>query len=340
MELDAYTLARGRQAVRQAAQSFLFDPNVTLIDFGFPETNGQIREDELAIRIHVRQKFYGLEMQAAVESGFTREVPPMINGFPTDVPEGIYRVHSGSGNTRSLAGRRAGRCSPMSGGISISSERFNAFGTLGGLVRDRQTGENMILSNWHVLVGDWRVQPGTRIYQPGRLDGGGFRDTVAVLRRHAMWSNLDAAVAAITNDRALINDQFDLGPVRGTAKPSLGMPVVKSGRRTNLTRGRVTAVEGVTTMRYAGIERIIRNIISIEPHAPWQEVSAPGDSGSWWLEETSRRAVGLHFAGSDSPMERALGLDMIAVLNALQVNIVTEVSPVFRHLGTLQRVGV
>ncbi len=335
MELDAYTLARGRQAVRQAAQGFLFDPNVTLIDFGFPETNGQIRDQELSIRIHVRQKLYGLEMESAAASGKTREVPPTIGGFPTDVSEGIYQAHQLGGSSPTPR-QRDKHCAPMCGGISISSEIYNAYGTLGGLVKDRQTGEEMILSNWHVLYGNWSVQPGNRIYQiyqPGRLDGGGPQDAVAELRRHAMWSNLDAAVAALDKkiDRSLVNDQFELGPVKGVTKPTMGMQVVKSGRRTGQTTGRVTGIGGVTTMTYDGVECIIRDIMTIVPDPAWEEeVSGPGDSGSWWLEATSRYAVGLHFAGSNAP-EQALGLDMVAVLDALQVDVVTEVS-----LATLQ----
>ncbi len=340
MELDQSTLARARLAVWQAMRGFLFDPNVSLIDFGFPERGGQIREDQLTVRIHVHHKMSGLRLESAVDTGLTRSIPAEIGGFPTDVPEGTYLPGQGAGwwNGPTQVNRRAGRMAPLCGGVSISSERQNGYGTLGGWARDRQTGKDMILSNWHVLAGDWWASPGQRIYQPGRLDGGGPLDTVATLTRHAMSANLDAAAATLTGDRPLSNDQFDLGPVRGVVQPSLGMPVIKSGRRSEITRGRVTAIEGSAVMNYAGIDRIIRHITTIEPYYNFEQVSSPGDSGSWWLEESTRRAAGLHFAGSDAPMERALALDMTCVVEALQVDLATE-TPARLWPAAYQRAG-
>jgi endonuclease G len=211
----------------------------------------------------------------------------------------------------------------MRGGISISDEYHYTFGSLGGLVIDRAAGAEMILSNWHVLVARWGARPGQRIFQPGRGDGGTAADTVAVLARDAMPVNLDAAVARLNGSRKLINEQLHLGPVTGVGQAQLGMEVVKSGRKTGITFGRVTAIEGTARMPYDGMERIIRNVVTIEPRSPYEEVSAGGDSGSWWLEAKTRRVVGLHFAGSNSP-ERALAHDMASVLEALNVEIATS----------------
>jgi endonuclease G len=49
-------------------------------------------------------------------------------------------------------------------------------------------------------------------------------------------------------------------------------------------------------------------------------VSAAGDSGSLWLDESTMRVIGLHFAGSNQP-ERALALDIQPVLDALNVDL-------------------
>jgi endonuclease G len=177
----------------------------------------------------------------------------------------------------------------------------------------------MILSNWHVLAGMWHAKPGWPIYQPGRGDGGTSADTVAKLSRHAMASSLDAAVAQLTGSRQLVNDQFDLDPVTGVGWAQLGMEVIKSGRKTDVTYGRVTGVEGTIRISYSGVQRLIRNVITIEP-SRGPEVSAGGDSGSFWLEEETMHAVGLHFAGGNQP-ERALAIDMQPVLDALNVDI-------------------
>jgi endonuclease G len=156
------------------------------------------------------------------------------------------------------------------------------------------------------------------------LDGGTSLDTVATLTRDAMSVNLDAAAASLNDSRRLVNDQLDLEPVAGVSPAELGMQVVKSGRTSGVTYGRVTAVEGIARMRYGFLERIIRHIVTIEPRLDFETVSAPGDSGSWWLDQVTGRAIGLHFAGSNFP-ERGLALDMPAVLDALNVDLVTTV---------------
>jgi endonuclease G len=136
-----------------------------------------------------------------------------------------------------------------------------------------------------------------------------------------MESNLDAAVAELTGNRQLVNHQFDLNRVAGVSWAQLGMEVIKSGRKTDLTYGLVTGVEGIIKISYNGVKRLIRNVMTIEPRPGQKEVSAGGDSGSFWLEENTMRAVGLHFAGSNHP-ERALAMDMQPVLDALNVDMV------------------
>jgi hypothetical protein len=312
MHVETMTLARARLAMREAIRSHLFDPNVGMVDFGHPEHDGQIAWDELAIRIHVKKKLDQPVLEMAAALGMTNPIPPCIGGFPTDVPEGRYRAH--------VTNPHQALNNPMRGGISISDEFHNTAGTLGGIVIDRATGAEMILSNWHVLVCKWIARPGQRIYQPGRLDGGTFANNVAALTRHAMPVNLDAAVATLTGSRPLIIDQFELGAVMGVRQATLGMELVKSGRTSGVTEGVVTAVQGTAKLTYDGMTRLIREVVTIEPKRGSGEVSRPGDSGAWWLDQQTMQAVGLHFAGSDFP-ERALALDMQSVLDALNVDL-------------------
>jgi endonuclease G len=100
----------------------------------------------------------------------------------------------------------------------------------------------------------------------------------------------------------------------------LGMQVVKSGRRTGITRGRITDVEGTARINYGPVDRIIRRVFTIEPLQSLGEVSDSGDSGALWLGSATMRAVGLHFAGSNRP-ERALAMDLQPVLDALDVDL-------------------
>lgn len=319
MYIDRPTMARARLALREAARDYLFDRDrkITLIALGPKETGGQ-KLDKLAIRFHSPEKPSEYQLEAAGVS----KLPEYIHEFRTDVVIGSYHPHFWPWWLKSRPQRtrepRAARANPLRGGVSISDQFHNTFGTLGGLVFDRDTGEEMILSNWHVLARSWAARPGRMIIQPGRRDGGTRTDAVATLTRYAMLShNLDAAVATLNRSRQHINDQLEIGPVSGVAQAMPGMVVVKSGRGSGRTAGIVTDVEGIMRMRYGSLERIIVQVMSIERHGS-PDVSKPGDSGAWWLDAESRNVVGLHFAGSDFP-ERALAMDMQSVLDALKV---------------------
>jgi endonuclease G, mitochondrial len=312
---------RVRLALRVAVRDYLLaDDNVTAVDFGLPEHEGALAEDERAIRVHVRQKL----PLGVLEAAGMVAVSPRIREFQTDVLEGTYRPHLwwGTAPVKATADPRLGRADPLRGGVSISEGRHVAAGTLGTRVVDRSTGVEMILSNWHVLVADWTGRSGQSIYQPGRLDGAVATDAVARLTRDAMSSNLDAAVATLTGSRAIVNDQLGLGPITGVMLASHALQVVKSGRTTGVTHGQITGLSGVVKIGYSGVQRLIRQVVTIDPVAGG-EVSRPGDSGSVWLENANRGAVGLHFAGSDAP-ERALAIDFASVLAALDVELEPE----------------
>ena len=324
MIIDPITMARARHALHKATRGWLFDPNVNMIGIGYPEHEGQLYENELAIRVHVHEKLSGLALETARAAGYTHPIPSVIDGFQTDVLQATYRLHQWQSwrswwRPTTNTNERVLSADPMRGGISISDEFHLASGTLGGKVYDRTTGEEMILSNWHVLAADWRARHGQLIFQPGRLDGGTSANVSAYLTRDAMAANLDAAVATLTGRRRLLNEQLGIGTVTGVRSGQLGETVIKSGRSSFITYGRIVEVDSMVRMPYGYLERLIRNVIVIEP---WNggEVSRPGDSGSWWLNMSTKEVVGLHFAGTDMP-ERALALDMPTVMKVLNVEI-------------------
>lgn len=324
MSYEKATLARARLAMRKVRR-FLRDPNVNLIDFGYREQGGETKIDDerLTIRFHMNEKFRGPELEAAQLEGRTNADYSglTVDGFTIDIIAAPHRLQAwprwGRGWSQPKDPRATAQ-NPMLGGISISNEYHYTYGTLGGLVFDRHTHAELLLSNWHVLIGDWRLRWSRLIYQPGRLDGGTHADTVAIVERSAMQVNLDAAVARLTGARSVTNDQLELEPVTGTAWAYPGMHVVKSGRASKITRGIITGIEGTAMLRYAGQERTIRNVMTIVPRGI--EVSRGGDSGSFWLDENNKRVVGLHFAGSDFP-EQGLAMDILPVLDALEVYI-------------------
>ncbi len=106
-------------------------------------------------------------------------IPKKIDGLNTDVVEiGVVK----------MLGIRTARERPCRPGVSIGHYQSTA-GTLGALVKDRQTGKPMILSNNHVLANgsslrDVRAKPGDPILQPGPYDGGTLNDRIGVLERY------------------------------------------------------------------------------------------------------------------------------------------------------------
>jgi hypothetical protein len=133
-----------------------------------------------------------------------------------------------------------------------------------------------------------------------------------------MDQGIDAAVATLNDSRPWCNDQFDIGPIAGVASPTLDMQVVKSGRGSEITEGVVDGIEGEYPMEYGRYRRKIKHVYRIVPLRERAEVSRGGDSGAWWLEKETKKAVALHFAGYNQP-ETALGMAMPHVLSALNV---------------------
>ncbi len=312
-----------RLSLDRAVLMHLFDPNVSLIDLGLRirDSQGQSLEPEVCVRVHVRQKLKGPAFERFANQHPGRIIDPQRIGFSVDVPQADYKLRQFRYPASSTLSKSRGRVfNHMQGGISISNAISSGYGTLGGKVIDRQTGAEMILSNWHVLYGNWYAWPGMAVYQPGRGDKGHSGHTVAHLKRHAMEQFLDAAVAELAGTRSLSKNQFEIGAVTGVTNPILGMQVIKSGRRTGITTGIIDGIEGRQAIYYNGVQRVIRHVVHIAQTDDGGQISAAGDSGSWWLDEETHQAVGLHFAGSDHP-EYGLAIAMPPVLDALNVDI-------------------
>jgi len=95
-------------------------------------------------------------------------IPRRIGGAVSDVVE--------VGDIRLLGAERTGSQRPAHPGVSIGHYKVSA-GTFGAVVRDRDTGEKLILSNNHVLANltngsDGRAALGDPVLQPGLYDGG------------------------------------------------------------------------------------------------------------------------------------------------------------------------
>lgn len=217
---------------------------------------------------------------------------------------------------------------PLRIGGSAGRTDENAAGTLGCFASLRTgSGNDLILSNNHVLAKENGGHPGDRIVQPGRLDGGkASRDVVARLKRFKRLKRLnnlvDAAVAELEGEVEYYYNWLEgLGPLRGVRTDPLedGDIVYKVGRTTGLTKGRVTAFEMDSVLvEYDQGDLEFDNQIEIEPVGS-RPFSLAGDSGSL-IVDSRRRAVGLLFAGND--VDATYANTIVNVMDALRIDLV------------------
>lgn len=214
------------------------------------------------------------------------------------------------------------RMRPAPAGFSVGNVAVTA-GTLGSVVYDFQPGATTdppgpgigspsqfyILSNNHVLADSNRAQIGSPIVQPGVFDGGQDpADRIATLSRFIpiqfapqtpldQQNNVvDCALGQVEFQDATRQQYFSGAPRawRRKANVAVGDLVRKTGRTTNLTIGRIVAIDAVIDVNYgtAGTARFKDQILTTS-------ISAGGDSGSL-VTSLDNVALGLLFAGSNT----------------------------------------
>ena len=244
---------------------------------------------------------------------------------------------------------------PAHPGCSIGHKDITA-GTFGAVVYKNDNQIPLILSNNHVLANVNKGDIGDHILQPGKYDGGKDPaeliarleefveiETVSssdcpltsalvkfwnwlsgLLGRHSRLSSyrdvtnkVDCALALPMSSELV--DPFipDIGVVTGIAEPTVGMEVMKRGRTTELTRGKIDSIDNIVNVNMGEGDYAIFEDQTIISGIGCQ-FSAGGDSGSLIMDK-SRRAVGLLFAGNDSI---TIANDINNVLQALDVRLV------------------
>jgi len=215
----------------------------------------------------------------------------------------------------------ARRARPAEGGYSVGHFKITA-GTIATCVYDLLAGAATgsqpkpgvgmpqrfyVLSNNHVLANVNAAMVGDPILQPGPFDGGTFpADLIARLSRfipitlepptpRILHRNLVDAAVAEGQFHDLDREIYWGGYVRGwrrRANVAVGSIVQKTGRTTNFTTGRITAINATVDVGFGGgrIGRFQDQIITTN-------MSAGGDSGSL-ITTPDEVAVGLLFAGS------------------------------------------
>lgn len=170
------------QVLRYSRRRLLRLNNVVGVGVGHKEVKGEPTE-HLGVTVLVRRKL----PPGHVPRGHL--VPYRLGEVCTDVVE--------VGDLMLLG--RTDRVRPLVPGISIGHYRGGA-GTLGAIVRDKRTGQLLLLSNNHVLANvtdgrDGRAARGDPIRQPGPYDGGREEDTVAHLERFVPLFRAGASIS-------------------------------------------------------------------------------------------------------------------------------------------------
>jgi hypothetical protein len=305
-------LSRARALKPRIARELRGYPNVTGVGVGYRRVRGR-RTDQVCIRVYVRRKLPRNELRAQ------DVLPEAVEGVPIDVIEARFKAHQDGVENRQ-------HFNPLVGGIIIGNPASDSFGTLGVSVFDNVLGEDMILSNWHVLCGRSDCRPGEPIV-PGvippdvevKRENIIQENAVARLHRFALTDEVDAATARLNGYRFLLKSVFQIGSVEDIATAALGMAVWKSGARTGLTPGVVSDVDGDFEIDYSEFgmgDRDFNHQLVIEGDVA---ISLAGDSGSVWVDD-SNRVVGLNFAGDDDG-KQAIANPIGAVLEALNINL-------------------
>lgn len=267
------------------AQAYLADPNVVGVGLG-EKIRAGARTDEIAIVFHVRRKLAAPGDILTVGSvALPAEVTVDGRVYPTDVLESAVRLCDGVSPGLGARRRRQPAIAP---GLSIGNVGATvSFGTSGAIVRHRPTGQLALLSCGHVLT---RFDGTKGVSQPGGGDNGDpERDWFGDVLASFTDSDGDGAIAAI--ERRTIEPRiFGLGvAVEAVAAPQLGMRVVKAGRTTGITFGRVSKPMHVQSIPFPGeVFPVNTTCCEIEmlPAPPAGEspaVAQPGDSGSAWM---------------------------------------------------------
>jgi hypothetical protein len=242
-------------------------------------------------------------------------IPKKIGDMPTDVLA-IGEPFAGQAEPLEVSIQLlARRARPASGGYSVGHKNITA-GTIATCVYDMVgTAGNpvgipnhyYILSNNHVLANSNNATPGDAILQPGPFDGGSDpSDRIAALSRfipitfeppvpRALHRNIVDCAVAEGQFHDLKREIHWVGHLRGwrsRAQVTVGTVLQKTGRTTNYTTGRITAVNATVDVNYGGgrVARFRDQILTTP-------MSAGGDSGSL-VADRENFAVGLLFAGS------------------------------------------
>ena len=154
-----------------------------------------------------------------------------------------------------------------------------------------------ILSNWHVMA-DGNEGLGHPQHQPDIASppAAALADWQAVQPDQQNFYDVALADSLVNGKHTISQSIIGIGILNPEPiTPTIGQTVIKSGRTTQLTQGKIRAVGAAVKVGYGGFTATFAEQIIIEHGST--PFSAGGDSGSLVVDATSHRPVGLLFAG-------------------------------------------
>jgi hypothetical protein len=285
------------------ADEYLRRPGINGIGVGFKEVGGR-STGGLAIRFYVTKKRTDLPPEEIL--------PAFIEGLPTDVLEATFHRHIDRYQDEPRPVPLApggpdddeGKYDPLVGGISIGVKAVGGAGTLGVMVKD-SVGQDLMLSNYHVLIGSGNVGLGKDVCQPsadhsivgwcsncakvegGRLENVAYEDGEV---------GIDAAVALRTAREVKSSFVTDIGNILPPVDPLLGEEVKKRGQTSLLTTGVIVDIAASIRKGDDGI--VLKNQVLVE--ADEGDFSSEGDSGALVVRVSDNACVSLLWGGTNS----------------------------------------
>jgi hypothetical protein len=300
-------------------ESIMAKPNVVGVGTGY-RTSGRDVEEDLCVVAMVSQKIprAGLDQESLI--------PGEIDGIRTDVIQvGVLRAHLS----------RTDRFRPVVGGVSAGHYKVTA-GTLACVVKDRVSGDRLLLSNNHVFANSNQAAPGDAILQPGAADGGRVEgDSIASLERfypirfysgpaNCGWAETFARfgnfIAMLLGSKHRVRAYWSDPAATNLIDAAIARPLDSAGVEEEILDigivGGTTAPQlgmsvrksgrstGFTTGKVVVMDATVNvyygdRLARFEDQLVTTPMSKPGDSGSLLVAGNALMAVGLLFAGSD-----------------------------------------
>lgn len=311
-----------QKVIKKHGKDLLSEYNVLAIGKGEKITNGQRTGREAMV--------FSVVVKHPYNKYRAYRVPKEIKGIPTDVVEsGVIKVLPPS--LFALEDHKK-RHRPAPGGVSVGHTLVTA-GTISCLVRREGkiyilSNSHVIANSGNAMPGDAIVQPG--VYDGGvnpddriadlvefvpitftegtppptqcpvgngaasvlNVLAGLFGRTTRVYAAGDANNYVDAAIA-LPDPENVSPNIMEIGIPRGVRVAELGDTLVKSGRTTGLTTGKVDQVDVTVRVQYG--DKVAVFVDQIMAGA----MSQGGDSGSAVLD-ANKNVVGLLFAGSET----------------------------------------